>query len=98
MNPRYELAPQLKPYDEIGIEWVPYLMFIQTMNFRSEIVNTDCYGLRFNEKPNLNQSIFDEKITGKKSVFIGGSTAFGVGSSSDQKTISSLLSNSPDYH
>ena len=73
-------------------------MFTQTSNFRSEIVNTDCCGLRFNEKPNLNQSIFDEKITGKKSVLIGGSTAFGVGSSSDQKTISSLLSNSPDYH
>ena len=98
MNIRYELAPQLKLYDSIGLEWVPHLMFTQTSNFRSEIVNTDCCGLRFNEKPNLNQSIFDEKITGKKSVLIGGSTAFGVGSSSDQKTISSLLSNSPDYH
>ena len=98
MNPRYELAPQLELYDKIGIEWMPHLMFIQTRNFRSEIVNTDCYGLRFNEKPNLNQSIFDEKITGKKSVLIGGSTAFGVGSSSDQKTISSLLSNSTDCH
>ena len=98
MNPRYELAPQLELYDKIGIEWMPHLMFIQTRNFRSEIVNTDCCGLRFNEKPNLNQSIFNEKITGKKSVLIGGSTAFGVGSSSDQKTISSLLSNSPDYH
>ena len=98
MNSRYELAPQLKTYDNIGIEWVPHLMFTQTTNFRSEIVNTDCCGLRFNEKPNLNQSILDEKITGKKSVLIGGSTAFGVGSSSDQKTISSLLSNSPDHH
>ena len=82
----------------MGIEFVPHLMFTQTRNFRSEIVNTDCCGLRFNEKPNLNQSIFDGKITGKKSVLIGGSTAFGVGSSSDQKTISSLLSNSPNYH
>ncbi|MCL0044718.1 hypothetical protein M1N16_00650 [Nitrospinaceae bacterium] len=98
MNSRYELAPQLKIYDNIGIEWVPHLMFTQTTNFRSEIVNTDCYGLRFNKKPNLNQSIFDEKITSKKSVFIGGSTAFGVGSSSDQKTISSLLSSSSDCH
>ena len=65
MNLRYELAPQLELYDKIGIEWIPHLMFIQTRNFRSEIVNTDCYGLRFNEKPNLNQSIFNEKITGK---------------------------------
>jgi len=98
MNPRYELAPQLKIYDIIGIEWIPHLMFTQTRNFRSEIVNTDCHGLRFNEKPNLNQSIFDKKTTGKKSVLVGGSTAFGVGSSSDQKTISSLLSNSTDCH
>ena len=98
MNPRYELAPQLKLYDNIGMEWIPHLMFIQTRNFRSEIVNTDSYGLRFNEKPNLNQSIFDENTTRKKSILIGGSTAFGVGSSSDQKTISSLLSNSTDCH
>jgi len=98
MDPRYELAPQLKLYDNIGIEWVPHLMFTPTRNFRSEIVNTDCHGLRFNEKPNLNESIFDEKTTGKKSVLVGGSTAFGVGSSSDQKTISSLLSSSADCH
>ena len=74
MNPRYELAPQLKLYDNIGIEWIPHLMFTQTRNFCSEIVNTDCYGLRFNEKPNLNQSIFDERTTGKKSALVGGST------------------------
>jgi len=98
MNLRYELAPQLELYDKIGVEWIPNLMFSQSRNFRSEVVNTDCYGLRFNEKPNLNQSIFDEKITGKKSVFIGNSTAFGVGSSSDQQTIPSLLSHSSGYH
>ena len=65
MNSRYELAPQLKTYDKIGIEWIPHLMFTQTRNFRSEIVNTDCHGLRFNEKPNLNQSIFDKKKQAK---------------------------------
>ena len=69
MNIRYELAPLFKLYDSIGLEWVQHLMFTQTSNFRSEIVNTDSNGLRFNEKPNLNQSIFDAKITGKKSVF-----------------------------
>ncbi len=100
MNPRYKLVPQQEIYDSMGIEWIPNIMFIQSKNFRSEICNTDCYGLRYNNKENLDSkpSIFDEISSKEKCVLIGGSTAFGNGSTLDENTLASLLSENTNYH
>ena len=100
MNIRYKLAPQLEIYDSIGTEWIPNIMFTQSKNFRSEICNTDCYGLRYNNKKDLDSksSIFDEVSSKEKCVLIGGSTAFGNGSTLDKNTLASLLSENTDYH
>jgi hypothetical protein len=69
-------------------------------NFRSAICNTDCYGLRFNSSKYViskKESVFDTCIDKKKSLFVGSSTTFGVGATSDEKTIPSILSGSSDY-
>ena len=95
MNIRYKHCPQLKVYDEIGYRWLPGLMFMNRPNYRSKICNTDIYGLRFNSKNYLdskNPSIFDLKIDKNKSIMVGSSTTFGVGSTSDEKTIPGILS------
>ena len=50
---RYELIPQMKTYDNLGFEWLPYLMFSQTPNLRSDVINTDEIGYRFSDKKDI---------------------------------------------
>ena len=99
MNTRYHFCPQMKIYDSIGFKWVQNLMFMNNPNFRSDVCNTDIFGLRFNSKFEfgLNETIFDQKTDKEKSVMVGSSTTFGVGSTSDNKTIPAILSNNSKY-
>ena len=86
------LVPQMKAYDEIGVNWHPYIMFFQNKNYWSRVVSTDAAGFR--------HTLFGERLISPDSmsaldeisIVIGGSTAFGVGSSSNTYTVSSLLS------
>ena len=61
-NIRYHHCPQMKIYDSIGYQWIQNLMFMNSPNFRSEVCNTDIYGLRFNSKLKFNpgNSIFNQ--------------------------------------
>jgi hypothetical protein len=100
MNIRYKYCPQLKVYDEIGYRWLPSLMFMNRPNYRSKICNTDIHGLRFNSKNYIfseNSSIFDLKTDKNKSIMVGSSTTFGVGSTSDEKTIPGILSDKKNH-
>lgn len=98
MKKIYQLVPQMKYYNNIGVDWRPLLMNLQKANYRSDVINTDGFGLRFNDKI-LNSSIFEEKEVKKKhGIMIGSSAVFGVGASSDKLTIPSILSNITDKH
>ena len=98
----------MKVYDILGQVWKPFVMYTSRPNFKSEVVNLDRFGLRFNDLNNKdsleiskNNSIFNEKIFSQKketAVLIGGSSAFGWGASSDASTISSLLSKQTNIH
>ena len=70
-------------------------MFVNFPNYKSEHVNTDDLGFRKSfsrEGKSIDtMNVKNEKIC---NVLIGGSTAFGMGASSDKKTISSFLSQS----
>ena len=85
-NFRYDLVPQMKIYDNIRRRFIPYLMFASTPNFRSNVLNTDENGLRYNFAP-TKKSIFQENKKQESILFIGGSTAFGVGATQDKNTI-----------
>ena len=89
-------------YDLMQAEWRPYVMFNHNSNFRSKIVNTDIYGLRFNnlnkKYENKPESIFKENNKKYCAVVLGNSTAFGEGSSNDQNTISNILSKNSKIH
>jgi len=83
-------------------------MFFNETNVKSEVLNLDKFGLRFNDLNNLenldiekNNSIFNEKIFSQykeTAVFVGASTAFGTGASSDAFTIPSILSKKTNIH
>ena len=59
----YKFVPHMKVYNELGYNWEPFIMSLQKPNFRSKVVNTDSFGLRFNGlKINDNES---SQITNK---------------------------------
>lgn len=85
----------MKAYDNLVFKWLPFLMFTQQSNYRSSVVNTDSKGFRFNSSNEIKKnSVFYNESDQKNVLILGGSTAFGVGSTSDEKTISSYLSSS----
>ena len=94
---RYDLVPQMKTYDQIGHKFLPYIMFTQTPNFRSNVLNTDDTGFRYNFD-STKKSIFQENKKEESILFLGGSTAFGVGSSKDQNTVTGYLEKKHNYN
>ena len=91
---RYKLAPYLKVYDGVENIWSPYIMFKQKNNIKNKVLNTDKFGFRFTDSDTkytiLNKHNIKDNFN--EYVVVGGSTAFGVGASSDRNTISSKLS------
>lgn len=96
-NSRYELEPQMKLYDFLDFKFLPHIMFTQSPNFKSEIVNTDSKGFRFNSNVKK-KNIFE--VNKKKStiLLLGGSTAFGVGATKDERTIAGILDRKTKYN
>lgn len=91
---RYNLLPQMLEYDRIGYHWLPFVMFSQTPNYRSAVLNTDSRGFRFNSMELLeDRTIFKEDQNKETILVLGGSAVFGIGATSDDKTITGNLSN-----
>lgn len=91
-NFRYKIAPQMKTYDNLGFRWLPFLMFNQTVNFRSNILNTDNRGYRYSLNYDLHpESIFQRNNDKQNIIILGGSYGFGVGSTRDDNTIAGYL-------
>jgi hypothetical protein len=94
LNKIYQIVPQMKVYHSLGVEWLPYIMFTQTPNFRSNFVNTDSEGFRFNSMSEIQfETIFNlTNLENVNQIVCGASFAFGTGATDDTKTISSILS------
>ncbi len=94
-NIRYELLPHMETYDAFGQEtrWRPFLMFGHERNYSSDVVNTDEKGLRLNLTIDGKLTSISEllDLNEGQNVIFGGSTAFGIGATSDQHTLSSNL-------
>ena len=102
-NMRYKLLPQMKAYDKLTHTWLPYIMYFHQPNFKSKVINVDNFGLRFNNENDFKKHKFEKntifKNNKKKShIVIGGSTAFGVGASKDENTITGKLSKQSNFN
>ncbi len=99
MNVRYRLAPQLRDYDTMLKVATPYLAFSQPCNYCSKSANTDENGFR------ISSSVFSGDVTSlswskyssKKGLLLGGSFAFGDGSTSDDNTLASFLNKNSNF-
>jgi hypothetical protein len=93
---RYELTPQMRDYDEWNDpghrRYIPYLMYSQRADFSSRTVNTDHSGFRITTGPGgLTASAGGQVPPGPVCILAGGSSALGVGATSDAGTLASLL-------
>lgn len=95
MSERYSIAPQMRDYDQLGVQWVPYTMFAASADYRSASVNTDRYGLRCSDLSGGGSIDTIQEGVGC-SLIVGSSTAFGVGATDDTETIASKLSTMTD--
>ena len=84
---RYLLAPQMRDYDRLGVQTVPYLGFFHHPLYKSPSVNTDILGFRVSDQA-VDIARDDEEI-----YLFGGSATFGVGATSDDMTLSAHMEN-----
>lgn len=89
---RNELLPFMGDYVSLQQKWRPHVMYQEEPNFVSLTCNTDSNGYRLVNHNNhaLDYDSF-KNMQGGKGLICGGSTAFGVGASSDSTTITSRL-------
>ena len=91
-NIKHQNFPQMKNYDEMPAgEVAPFSMLKGPSNYTSKEVNTDQEGFRFSYCGDDKKSFSNFDTSEEINVLIGASTAFGVGSTSDEFTLSSLL-------
>jgi len=81
----YRLTPQIREYDEfmyLGVRWMPYTMFFQHPNYRSDVITTDRLGFR---RSVTDQEVLEVAEVGKETInlIVGGSTVLGTGATSD---------------
>ncbi len=92
----YELTPQIEDYDKfmhVGARWLPYTMYFHEKNFTSNAVNTDSLGFRYVYLKGQRYSIAELPTAPTRvNLLVGGSTALGVGATSDETTVASYLS------
>lgn len=88
-----ELLPHLDDYREMfQIFWLPFVMNSTYPNVQTPTVNTDGHGFRFTIDSNGNRISPETVPDGSKNLLLGASVAFGVGATSDARTVPSLLS------
>lgn len=97
LDARQRLTPQMRAYDELGRPWVPHLMYFHEPDYSSEVVSTDARGFRTTrDRHGRRVDLESADGDGPLCVLAGGSTAFGVGATSDAATIPSLLTRRGD--
>jgi lysophospholipase L1-like esterase len=77
--------------DRAEATWLPYLMYFHRTDYRSGVVNTDRLGFRRSTWRDGYVSVAARDGDGPVNVFVGSSTAFGVGATGDAATIPSRL-------
>lgn len=96
LSQRALLTPQMTEYTERlyidgQLRWLPYLMYFQPADHRSDVVNTDRVGFRYSRHGERTASPAELPSADPVRVLAGNSVAFGVGATRDAATLPSLL-------
>jgi hypothetical protein len=90
------LTPQMlhyteQLYEDGKLRWLPYVMFFHPAHHRSVVANTDRLGFRVSSNGSDEAMVAGPWRAGPVNVLVGGSTTFGVGSTTDAATVPSRL-------
>ncbi|QOC89921.1 SGNH/GDSL hydrolase family protein [Micromonospora craniellae] len=89
------LTPQMVQYDDFSsrgeTQYLPYLMYFNRPDYRSEAINTDRLGFRISHGVDEQASVGSTLPDGPVRLLVGGSVPLGYGSTSDATTMASRL-------
>jgi GDSL-like Lipase/Acylhydrolase family len=88
---RYRRVPQMEAYDRNEPHLRPYLSFSAQPGHRSPVFNTDAEGFRISASPAGPIDCARWLDLGGGGLVLGGSYTFGVGATSDERTLPSAL-------
>ena len=88
---RDRIAPHLAAYDALQPSLRPYLTIGTPPNIRSRVVSTDENGFRLSYSSATRVDSTSWHDEAPKGLLVGSSVAFGVGATSDSRTLASLL-------
>ncbi|MDF0729618.1 hypothetical protein P0Y43_02605 [Pseudomonas entomophila] len=76
----------------LGGRRAPQTLYVHERGYRSGTINTDALGLRYSHCAGKRFSVAERGGTAQVNLLVGGSTALGIGASSDEHTVASYLS------
>ncbi|MFB4390597.1 MULTISPECIES: hypothetical protein [unclassified Pseudomonas] len=75
-----------------GSRRAPQTLYVHERGYRSGTINTDTLGLRYSHLAGKRFSVGERNGAPRVNLLVGGSTAMGIGASSDEHTVASYLS------
>jgi hypothetical protein len=88
----YAIAPQMVDYANRAPTWVPYTMFVSQPDADYASFSTDEFGFRHTPFQGERHSFGAYRGSGPANLVVGGSAVFGVGATSNGRTIPGCLS------
>ncbi|WGV19671.1 hypothetical protein QIY50_20415 [Pseudomonas putida] len=76
----------------LGSQRAPHTVHVHETGYRSGTINTDALGLRYSHCAGKRFSVAERGSAARINLLVGGSTALGIGASSDEHTVASHLS------
>ncbi|MCO7514527.1 hypothetical protein NJF44_04915 [Pseudomonas guariconensis] len=76
----------------LGSRRAPHTLYMHERGYRSGTINTDALGMRYSHAGDKRYSVAEHKGAKRVNLLVGGSTALGIGASSDEHTVASYLS------
>lgn len=77
---------------QLGSRRLPLTQYVHEPSYRSTTINTDALGLRYSHSMGKRFSVAERGGLARINLLVGGSTAQGIGASSDANTVASFLS------
>ncbi|WP_412459973.1 hypothetical protein ACK2SD_13265 [Pseudomonas sp. SC11] len=91
MNCGQALREDYQRFLLLGGRRAPLTLYVHERGYRSDIINTDALGLRYSHLGGKRYSLAERGGSARVNLLVGGSTALGIGASSDQQTVASCL-------
>ncbi|WDY56147.1 hypothetical protein [Pseudomonas sp. PSKL.D1] len=90
--PGLSLPQDYQRFLQLGSRRAPHTLHVHECGYRSGTINTDALGLRYSHCAGKRFSAAERGGSARVNLLVGGSTALGIGASSDEHTVASHLS------